>query len=285
MSGRLTYGSGRRSNLRALRAFAFAAAGLYLLFALSAAAAAAANASACTDNVGDWKGVRDCFKQAERKIATLTTSSIAGWLLAAVAVTAVCIKDGLLLAAWASLTAWNARRRDIGGGAQQVGVAVRLTSQQPLPVDANADSTVKDERAAEDGADQKQRTHELSLMRAMPGEPLGYSNTRVGQLVVRGPDWAKADADDDGGAGCIGVVTCATPATAATTKPAAAPAAAAAAALPFLAATAAAAGGGQQQVVVVKWCKTGLETTANVRGGTAGSRKFCVAVMDVLDGE
>ncbi|KAG2443048.1 hypothetical protein HYH02_009463 [Chlamydomonas schloesseri] len=94
----------------------------------------------------------------------------------------------------------------------------------------------------------------------MPGDPLGYTNTRVGQLVVRGPDWAaKTDGDDDGGAG----------------QP---PVAAAAVA----ASSSSSSSGGGMQVVTVKWCKTGLETTAHVRGGTAGSRRFCVAVMDVV---
>ena len=95
---------------------------------------------------------------------------------------------------------------------------------------------------------------EVSLMTATAGEPLGYTNTRVGQLVVRGADWAAKDGDDDGGAGHLGVVE-------------------------SVVSAGAAAG---VQTVRVRWLKTGVETEAQLQGGKpAGCRTFCVAVVDI----
>eukprot|EP00198_Chlamydomonas_reinhardtii_P014170 XP_001703507.1 predicted protein [Chlamydomonas reinhardtii] len=162
----------------------------------------------------------------------------------------------------------------------------------PLPPRAattNTDAVKAEPPDGDSGGEQQQanpsstsKAAELSLMPAMPGEPLGYSNTRVGQLVVRGPDWAAADGDDDGGAGRIGVVMCVTPAAMAAASPALRNGAPnSACPQPQSQSPQQQPASGGAQVVTVRWCKTGLETTANVRGGTAGSRKFCVAVMEV----
>ncbi|KAG2442895.1 hypothetical protein HXX76_002972 [Chlamydomonas incerta] len=92
---------------------------------------------------------------------------------------------------------------------------------------------------------------EVSLMTATAGEPLGYSNARIGQLVVRGPDWAGGA--DDGGDGHLGVVEMVSDVAVCQ----------------------------EQQQVKVRWLKTGVETAARLQSGKPGCRKFCVAVVDV----